>query len=115
MIYKRRADIHKAFKVLENAIETKEAELKRKFKEPQYPALVNNLVANSFEAVNTSIGKFEDIVSGGQAFVQLVAIKAQKELGRNPWSFVGKVALGSFGLGLILGSRYRNSRSRARK
>jgi hypothetical protein len=49
--------------------------------------------------------------------------KAQKEVTVNPWGFLGKVALCSLGLGIILGSRYgsrlgnrnRNSRSRAKK
>jgi hypothetical protein len=112
---KRRADIHRAFKVLESAIEHKEAEIQQRLGKTDAPTIVNNLVSNSLQAVNSSVGRFEDMVGGGQAAIQLIAVRAQKELERNPWGFLGKVALGSFGLGLILGSRYRNSRSRAKK
>ena len=115
MIDKKRAEIHRAFKTLENAIQSKEAEARQKASQSDYSALVSNLVSHSFQTAGSSIEKIDDLVSSGQAFVQLALIKANKALDRNPWVFVGKVALGSFGIGLILGSRYRNSRSRARK
>jgi hypothetical protein len=115
MIYQRRADIHRAFKSLEDAIEEKEAELRAKMAQGEYPAFISNFVSNSFQAMSTSVGKADDLYSGGRAVAQLAFTKAQKELDRNPWGFLGKVALCSLGLGLILGSRYRNSRSRARK
>jgi hypothetical protein len=123
MIYKRRAEIHRAFKVLESAIENKEAEIRQKVKMPEFPAFVDNLVSNSFGAVNASVGRLEGVVGSGLAFAQLVALKAQREIDRNPWSFLGKVALCGFGVGLMFGSRYgsrlgsrkRNSRSRGEK
>jgi hypothetical protein len=79
-------------------------------------------MANSFGAVNSSVGRIEDVVSSGLALVQLVGVRAKKELDRNPYSFLGKVALCGFGVGLIFGSRYgsrwnrkRNFRSRGEK
>ncbi len=117
MVYQRRADIHRAFKVLEEAIESKEAELKAKMVRADYPDFFNNLVSNSMQAVSSSVGRFDDMLVGGQAIGQMLYVRAQKELDRNPWGFLGKVALCSLGLGLILGSRYgsrsRNSRLRA--
>jgi hypothetical protein len=115
MIYQRRADIHKAFKALEDAIEDKEAELKGRMEQAQIPDFVNNFVSNSFQAMGTSVGNVENFVVNGQAMAEGLIAKAQKEVTVNPWGFLGKVALCSLGLGLILGSRFRNSRSRAKK
>jgi hypothetical protein len=115
MIHQRRSEIHKAFKALEHAIEAKEAELKQNFKKPEYSNVMNNMVSNSMETVGASLGQYQDLLIGGQALFGVVKLKAQKELTRDPWGFVGKVALCSFGLGLIFGSRYRNSRSRVKK
>ena len=115
MIYQRRADIHKAFKALEDAIEAKEAEIKDGMTQVQSPEFINQFVSKSFQAMGTSVGSVENFVVSGQAMAQRVVAKAQQEVTLNPWGFLGKVALCSAGLGLILGSRYRNSRSRAKK
>ena len=102
MIYRnRKSDLERAFQLLETAAKEKEEELKGT--QPRLSPQMVNLISDAFSKMRKSIYNAESLVREGQEISKSIFGKMKKELERDPWKFTGKVALGSFGAGLILG------------
>jgi hypothetical protein len=102
MIYRnRKSDIESAFRLLEEAAKEKEEQIKEA--SFRLSPLMNNLISTAFDKVNQSISKVEDVIKDGQEVSKSVLFKLQNEVDRDPWKFLGKVAVCSFGIGFVIG------------
>ena len=113
MIFRNRElGIEKAFELLEQAAKEKEQQLRST--RSQFSPLMDNLISDAFQKMNQSIDGVESIIKEGGQISHSVFLRLQKDLERDPWKFLGKVALTSWGMGLMLGAYFRK-RSRSKK
>ncbi len=112
MLYNDRK-IEKAFRLLEEAQEKKERELKQP---PQFTPFMEDMVAGAVGKMTKSAYNVKSAIQTGQEKSRAVIDKVERRLYRDPWKFVGQVALWSFAIGFILGAHQRySSQPRKRK
>jgi hypothetical protein len=102
-------DIIKTLKDLENAIKLKEEELKQ---HRQNSTFIPNMSAQGFsgfgkEALVGLFPRFSNIANNGLHLFESIVSKFRREADESPGDFLKKIAISSFGLGLILGRQYR--------
>jgi ElaB/YqjD/DUF883 family membrane-anchored ribosome-binding protein len=98
--------IDKAFRLLEEAAKSKQEEMNN-FR-PQFSPMMVNLASNAINQMKNSVLRIESVFEDGQRISKMVLQKAQEEIEKNPWTFLGKVAVVGFGVGLILGFHYKD-------
>ena len=114
MIYKKReSDIQRAIRLLEEAAKLKEEEVKNCLKSVFSPRMTN-LTSNAQYKIAKSYSRIENVMNGGQELVKSIVGRWQHEALGNPWIFLRKVAMTSFGLGFIVGGYYKYWRENAK-
>lgn len=69
----------------------------------------SNMGANLGDLTGDSAEKFSKMAEQGVALGRDVARKADAEVRANPWPYIGGIAVGTFALGILLGSRSNGS------
>lgn len=105
MLYRenKNSAINNALKCLE---ESQRAKQERTKDAGQSSFLLKDLFAS--QALNTfehSDEHLQTVVKESQKIFKSVAVKMQREIDKDPWMFIGKLAVSTFGLGMMLGRR----------
>lgn len=67
---------------------------------------IQNLTANLGDVTGDSGEKFQAMAEQGVAMGRDVARRADEEVRANPWPYIGGIAVGTFALGILLGSKF---------
>lgn len=110
-MYDKDEDILKAFKFLEDAAKAKENELKE-LHQANFSPLMVSLATSALAKINKPFADLRNVLQNAPNFSKSLFAQWRAELEENPLRFLGKVAMSSFGLGLILGRYFNESRER---
>jgi hypothetical protein len=109
MFHDDETHIEKLLQALENAIEHKEAEIKQKKEESrQHASSIFNMFNSGSEGA--PVDGVRSIFRNAQETLQSGLSTMQEAVEEDPWGFLRKVAMGSWSLGLMLGSHFRKER-----
>src|SRR5947207_47569 len=97
----RKSNIETAFQKLEQAAKDKEEELKHGMISPQFSPLMEKMASNAVQKMTSAFPFLNHVLKDGEEVSRRAISKLQEEANLRPWALVGKVALCSFGVGLI--------------
>jgi hypothetical protein len=116
MIYRdRKSSIEAAFQKLEDAAKNKEEELKKGMSSPQFSPLMEKIASNAVHRMTTTFPFLSHFIQDGENISRQVIQRVRQEADLRPWVFLGKVALCSFGVGLLLGTFYKRPSRQIRR
>lgn len=71
-----------------------------------FESSVENFSANLGDMTGDTAEKFQAMAEHGVAVGRDVARRAEAEVRANPWPYIGGIAVGTFALGVLLGSKF---------
>jgi len=108
-MYHKDEDIIKAFKFLEDAALAKENEIKE-IHQANFSPLMMSLATSALAKINKPFSEIRNVLQNAPAMSKSLFTRWNEEFEANPLQFLSKVAMSSFGLGLILGRYFKESR-----
>ncbi len=98
----RQHDPKKFFQNLEDHIKSKEEEFK-KTPSPSFSNEMGSLVSGEFNKFRRFYPQIDQIVEKGKQAADTVVQSVRQEVKKDPWGFLIKAAIVSFGIGLVVG------------
>ncbi|GEM_PF-5868248 len=115
MIYPedKNSSIDLAIRSLERAHQLKKEEFKsRKVYQNFFSG--SSFLSQPENSLSMPVSQIQNVIKESEEVLRFFSEKMQQEIKQNPWTFLGKVALGSFGFGLIAARRL-TSRTKVEK
>jgi ElaB/YqjD/DUF883 family membrane-anchored ribosome-binding protein len=74
-----------------------------------FESSIQNLTSNLGDVTGDSTEKLQAMAEQGVAMGRDVARRADEEVRGNPWPYIGGIAVGTFALGILLGSKFNSA------